>query len=73
MARSKTVAWEPTVTGESTGVTAENSAKKQRGKPFKKGQSGNPKGKPKGARHKITLAAEVLLDGEAEAILGLGA
>ncbi len=47
---------------------AENSAKKQRGRPFEKGQSGNPKGKPKGARNKATLAAEVLLDGEAEAI-----
>ena len=35
---------------------------------FKKGQSGNPKGRPKGARHKTTVAVEVLLDGEAEAI-----
>ncbi len=49
-------------------MTAEKSAKKQRGKPFKKGQSGNPKGKPTGTRNKITLAAEALLDGEAEAI-----
>ena len=44
---------------------ADNSAGKQRGKPFEKGQSGNPVGKPKGARHKATLAAEALLDGEA--------
>ncbi len=35
---------------------------------FKPGQSGNPKGKPKGARHKATLAAEALLDGEAEGL-----
>jgi hypothetical protein len=35
---------------------------------FKKGQSGNPRGRPKGARHKTTVAVEVLLDGEAEAI-----
>ena len=35
---------------------------------FKKGQSGNPNGKPKGARNKATLAMEELLDGEAEAI-----
>ena len=35
---------------------------------FKKGQSGNPGGKPKGARNKATLAMEALLDGEAEAI-----
>ena len=33
---------------------------------FKPGQSGNPGGKPKGTRHKATLAAEALLDGEAE-------
>lgn len=35
---------------------------------FKKGQSGNPTGRPKGARHKTTLAIEALLDGEGEAI-----
>jgi hypothetical protein len=35
---------------------------------FQPGQSGNPAGKPKGARHAITRAAEVLLDGEAEAL-----
>lgn len=35
---------------------------------FKKGQSGNPNGKPKGSRNRTTLAAEALLDGEAEAI-----
>jgi len=35
---------------------------------FKPGQSGNPNGRPKGARHKTTLAIEKLLDGEAEDI-----
>src|SRR5215510_14568530 len=45
---------------------AENTAGKQRGRPFVKGQSGCPAGKPKGARHRTTLAAEALLDGEAE-------
>jgi len=35
---------------------------------FKPGQSGNPAGKPKGARHKTTLAIEALLEGDAEAI-----
>ncbi len=35
---------------------------------FKKGQSGNPAGKPIGARHKTTLAVQALLDGEAESL-----
>ena len=35
-----------------------------RGKPFAKGNAG----KPKGARHKATLAAEALLEGEAEGL-----
>ena len=35
---------------------------------FKPGQSGNPSGRPKGARHATTLAIEALLDGEAETI-----
>ena len=43
----------------------ENTDKKQRGR-FKKGQSGNPAGKPKGARNRATMAAETLLEGEAE-------
>lgn len=43
-------------------------ANKPRGRPFPKGQSGNPAGKPKGTRHAATLAAEMLLDGESEAL-----
>ena len=44
--------------------------KKRRGpgRQWQKGQSGNPAGRPVGARHKATLAAEALLDGEAEAL-----
>src|SRR5918998_3546498 len=33
-----------------------------------KGVSGNPAGRPKGARHKYLLAMEALLDGEAESL-----
>ena len=41
-----------------------NNAGRTRGRPF---APGNP-GKPKGARHKATLAVDTLLDGEADAI-----
>jgi hypothetical protein len=47
---------------------AENAVGKQRGRPFKKGQSGNPSGKRKGTRSAITLAAEAMLDGEGKAL-----
>ncbi len=35
---------------------------------FAPGVSGNPAGKPRGARHKTTLAIEALLDGQHEAL-----
>ncbi len=44
----------------------ENSGGKQAGGRFQPGQSGNPNGKPKGARHATTRLIEALLDGEAE-------
>jgi hypothetical protein len=33
---------------------------------FKKGQSGNPAGRPKGSKNRKTLIAELLLEGEAD-------
>ena len=44
---------------------AAKTAKKQ-GRPFKKGKSGNPAGRPQGSRNKATLAMERLLNGEAD-------
>jgi hypothetical protein len=45
----------------------ENTGRDQAGR-WRKGASGNKAGKPRGARHKATLAAETLLEGEAEAL-----
>ena len=44
--------------------TARNNAGTTRGRPF---QLGNP-GRPKGARHRTTLAMQALLEGEGEAL-----
>lgn len=49
-------------------MPAENAATKQRGRPFRKGQSGNPSGKAPGTRNKATRAVQTLLDGEAETL-----
>jgi hypothetical protein len=49
-------------------MAAENTARKQRGRSFRKGQSGNPRGRPLGARNAATVIAEQLLDGQAEAL-----
>jgi len=57
----------PKILAENAAPT-ENAAPVQRGRPFTPGQSGNPHGRPKGARNKATIAAEALLDGEAEVI-----
>src|SRR5215813_10066237 len=39
-----------------------------RGRPFQKGQSGNPTGRHRGSVNRTTRAAELLLDGEATAL-----
>jgi Family of unknown function (DUF5681) len=49
-------------------MPAETTAPKQRGRPFHKGCSGNPQGRPPGARNAATVIAEQLLEGEAATI-----
>ena len=49
-------------------MSTENTAGKQRGRPFQKGQSGNLDGRPKGSRNATTLALETLLDGQGPAL-----
>src|ERR1044071_5621351 len=39
-----------------------------RGRSFEKGQSGNPAGRLRGSRNLATLAAEILLQGQTEAL-----
>ena len=46
----------------------ERTGRKQADTRFKPGQSGNPDGRPKGARNATTLALEALLDGQANAL-----
>jgi hypothetical protein len=48
--------------------SAAQSAQKQRGRPFVPGHSGNPNGRPKGARNRVTRAVEALIDGQGEAL-----
>ena len=43
-------------------------AERVRGRPFPKGGSGNPAGRRLGSRNKTTMAAQILLAGEAEAL-----
>src|SRR5262249_58525533 len=52
------------MTDPSRNNASETPRRRGAGKPF---QPGNP-GRPPGARHKATLAAEALLDGEAEGL-----
>ncbi len=50
---------------------ADDTAREQRkksGRPFPKGRSGNPSGRPSGSRNATTVAIEKLLEGEAAAI-----
>jgi hypothetical protein len=46
----------------------DKTASRSRGRPFPKGQSGNPAGRPRGSSNRATRAAELLLDGEVTAL-----
>lgn len=56
-------------------MPGENTEPKQRGRPFTKGVSGNPAGKPRGTRHRATQLAERLMSADLEdvtrAVIGM--
>jgi hypothetical protein len=41
----------------------------RRGRPFERGQSGNPNGRPKGSRNRVTAALEELIEARGEALV----
>ena len=49
-------------------TTAAKTDRKQRGRPFQKGQSGNPRGRPQGSRHKVSMLVDSMIEHEAEAL-----
>lgn len=49
-------------------MNTENTGKKQGGK-FRTGQSGNPAGRPRGARNKTTIMAESIIGDKAEQLI----
>jgi hypothetical protein len=49
-------------------ANGEGQIHKPRGRPFESGQSGNPNGRPKGSRNRITRAVEELINDQAEGL-----
>jgi len=52
-------------------MDAESTKKKQRGRPFAPGVSGNPAGRPRGALNHATRAAMALMQGQVEQLTGV--
>jgi hypothetical protein len=49
-------------------ASSDRGPRQPRGRPFEKGQSGNPAGRTPGSRNRATLAAESLLHGQSRAL-----
>ena len=52
-------------------MDAESTKKKQRGRPFAPGVSGNPAGRPKGALNHATRASLAMMQGQVEQLTGV--
>ena len=50
-------------------IDASKTAEKPRGRPFRKGNKANPRGRPAGSRNRATLLLDELAEGEATGIL----
>jgi Family of unknown function (DUF5681) len=48
---------------------AASATRKQPGRPFRKGQSGNPAGRPSGSRNQASIMAEKLMADESDAVV----
>lgn len=59
---------EPETTGDEQGSSGRSGPRDQAGR-FPAGHSGNPSGRPRGARNRATLLAQELLDGSGELIV----
>ena len=53
-----------------THAKPENTGGKQAETRFQPGQSGNPNGRPRGSRNRVTMLAETLVDDAAEEVVG---
>ena len=51
------------------GEVGDNTPRRQRGRPWPKGTSGNPRGPGTGSRNRASLLLDRMADGEAEAVL----
>jgi hypothetical protein len=50
-------------------VEIDTNGQNRRGRPWERGQSGNPNGRPKGSRNRITAALEELIEARGEALV----